>query len=182
MFNLIPDSLKEKVISEYKLRRLTLVIIFLMFIQISFIILIFPSWVASYYKEQEIMSQVNELNQLQSSKDSNSLVSIIRSTNAKLNILNTVLAYPAVLPLLNTVLDSKPSTVYINKFSYTSNSLFATINVGGISATREGLVAFVKNLQKTNMFKTVNLPVSNLAKDKNIDFSLDLVSATSTKP
>jgi hypothetical protein len=39
---------------------------------------------------------------------------------------------------------------------------------------RESIVAFTDNLKKIDSFSKVDLPISNLAKDKNIDFSISI--------
>ncbi len=83
--------------------------------------------------------------------------------------------YSKVLPLVNVIIKNKIPTIHINeilyKFTDKSNS---AITLSGVSLTRDALVAFVKKLQSSGSFKSVNLPVSNFTKDKDINFSLSM--------
>lgn len=178
MFNLLPESLKEKIKADYRLRRLTLILIFVLFLEASFFIFLFPSWLISLSREKEIVSETEAMNRSSLSSDTNSLISTIKSTNAKLNIINTALEYPKVVPVLNTILSKKTTGVHINQLTYTTTSAkMAIVSLGGVSSTRESLVAFVKNLERSGLFKAVNLPVSDLAKNKDIVFSLSMTIA-----
>ena len=149
--------------------------LFILFIQISFLVFIFPSWLSSYYKEKEINLELDSVSQSTLSKNTGSIAGIISGTNVKLNILNTALEYPELTHFVNSIIANKTSSIHLNQFIYTAvSSTTATINLGGISNTRQSLVSFVKSLQGLKIFKIVDLPVSNLAKDKNIDFSINL--------
>jgi len=175
MFNLLPDNLKEQIISEYKLRKLTLGVIFLLFIQVSFLVFLFPSWLVSIYKERDILKQTEEMSKSSLVSNINTAVSTINSTNTKLKVLTTVLEYPKFTPFVNAILSKKTNNIQINAIMYTSTEAsMATISIQGISSTRESLVSFVKNLENLGLFEKVNLPVSNLAKEKNINFFIDL--------
>ena len=50
----------------------------------------------------------------------------------------------------------------------------AALSLSGIAATRENLVFFVKSLEGDPTFTNVNLPVSALAKARDISFSLSI--------
>jgi hypothetical protein len=175
MFNLLPDSLKKEIKAEYKLRVIIVILVFVLFIQLSFLVFIFPSWLISLYKEKETVAQAEEMSKSERVSNINSLTSIVTDTNTKLNMLNNTLEYPEFLPLANSILAQKTSSIKLDQFYYTSQSpVTGTISLNGVSATRDSLVAFVKSLQETKLFKSVDLPVSNLTKDKNIKFSLTL--------
>ncbi|MEQ1561592.1 MAG: PilN domain-containing protein, partial [Nitrospira sp.] len=175
MFNLLPKSFKDEIKSEYKRRRLILTLVLIIFLQISALVFIFPSWSESVSREQETISEIEGINQSLSSKDASPIASIISETNLKLNIINATMQYPEFLPFLDLVLSNKSSLVHVNSISFTTVSTStANISLSGVSGTREALVAFAKSLENTKSFKKVNLPVSNLAKDKNISFSITM--------
>ena len=176
MFNVLPDNLKAKIKTLYRGRLLVVIFIFIFFIQLAFLIFLLPSWVISEAKENEIILQTEEINNL--APELSSFSSLISSTNVKLGILNSALQYPVLIPLINTVVSSKTRAVLLNQFTYSlTGTSTATLAIRGISNTREALVSFAKNLQNTKKFKTVDLPISNLAKDKDLDFSINLVIA-----
>ncbi|HEY4508810.1 MAG TPA: PilN domain-containing protein [Candidatus Paceibacterota bacterium] len=175
MFNLLPDNIKQKIKSEYRLRLLSVVLVSVLFLQVVSLFLLLPSWVLSLYKEKEAVAQKNFLDKSLLTLDTKSTSSVITDLNTKLNALSSSLSYPKILPLVNSIIANKSGEIRIKElsFDYTSENT-ANVVVKGVSSNRDSLVAFVKKIQDSNIFKNVNLPISNLAKDKNIDFSINM--------
>ncbi len=175
MFNLLPDSLKSKIKKEYKLRLVVVVLAFVLFVQFSFLVFLVPTWVSSFYREKEAVSQSNEMNAFLSTLNISSTTSFVKSVNSKLSLINSSLEYPKVIPILDELLLKKTDFISLKGFSYTANATTtATLNLIGVGSSRESLVSFVKSLEEISFFKNVDLPISNLAKDKNIDFSINI--------
>src|SRR3989344_3730340 len=155
MFNLLPKNLKEKIKTEYKLRKITVILIFIICLQLSFLIFLTPSWLISFYKEKEVTSQSEEIKKHLSDSSLSEVIVTIRG--------------------INTNLSKKTSSIKIDELAYIlGQENTAEIIIGGTSLTREALVSFVKALEDSKSFNKVNLPISNLAKDKNISFSISL--------
>jgi hypothetical protein len=179
MFNLLPETFKEKIKKEYKFRRLCVVFAFIILLQISFLIFLGPSWLISAYKESDLKMELDTKNISSAISDINATAYIIKSTNAKLTIINSTMTYFPFSPSMNAILASKNSSIHLNELIYASTgSSTANISVHGISNTRDALVTFVKSLKESNIFKSVDLPVSNLAKNKDIDFSITMTAAS----
>jgi len=175
MFNLLPENLKSFIRSEYKMRRLVLALFFVILIELSLLIFLFPTWLESGARERAVVKQSDLASESLKNSDINPATSVIKDTNIKLSVLNTALNYPELTPLVDKILDQKTSSISVTQITYnTVSTSTASITLSGVSKTRESLVAFVKKLQDTNSFKKVDLPISNLAKDKNIEFSLNL--------
>lgn len=176
MFNLLPDNLKEELKAEYKKRWLILLLVLVIFLQVSFLIFFLPSWALSLSKEREISSSVYGIAQSASSKDAVPIASIISDTNKRSSIINTLMEYPEVVPLINTVIENKISSIHINEILYRfADKANTTVTLSGVSDTRDSLVSFVKKLESSGSFKSINLPVSNFTKDKDISFSLSMI-------
>ena len=160
---------------DYRIRRLFVILLVILFLQISFLIFLSPSWVNSFFREKEIVYQLDEIDKSSSYQDANTTSLIIESTNVKLKIINTDLEYPKVVPLIRSILSNKIYGISINGLSYkSSEATKATIIVSGVSKSRESLIAYVNALKKSDIFSVVDLPISNLAKDKDVDFSINL--------
>jgi len=137
-------------------------------------IFLLPSAVTSYYKEKELEADV-AANSLLPQTTQTSEANIVVSTNAILKELNSNLQYPLVKPLLDAILSYKTSDIYVTGFSYASkDAVTADITLSGVSNNREALVSFVKSLKNSGLFSAVNLPVSDLAKDSAIGFSISI--------
>jgi hypothetical protein len=50
----------------------------------------------------------------------------------------------------------------------------STLSIGGVATTRDALLSFKKKLEADEKFEEIVLPVSSLAKDTDIDFSLQI--------
>ncbi len=175
MFNVLPDILKKEIAAEYRFRLITTVCFFVLCIQIAIVVLLLPPWMFTFYKEKDAQGQISFLQQSPDSQNAEALKNVISSTNHKINIIHTTLVYPEIVPLLNNVLLYKNEKVRINNFHYTTDGAGkVSVVVGGIATTRESLVSFVKKLQDSGMYSSVDLPVSNLAKDKDIEFRMTL--------
>src|SRR3990167_4100680 len=57
MFNLLPQNLKQKIKSEYALRRMVVIFSFVIFLQVSSIVFTLPLWFISGFKEKEAVLQ-----------------------------------------------------------------------------------------------------------------------------
>ncbi len=179
MFNLLPENLKDTIRKEYKFRKIIVILLFIISLQISFLIFIFPTWLISLYNEKEVLAESENVKKQLSDLNISPATLTIKSLNTKLNIINTTLEYPKILPLFNTIISKKTNSIQIDEFLYTLvQNNTAEIIIGGTSLTRESLVSFVKSLEDTKSFKQVNLPISNLAKDRNINFSISMKITT----
>ncbi len=175
MFNLLPEALKIEIKKEYFIRKVLLSLVFVIFIQIIFFVFIFPTLLISKSRSSEIALRSEEMNRHLSILNIASTTSDIKSLNAKLSAMDSALKYPALVPFLNSILGQKSKSIVINNFVYTSkDESSASIILEGISGNREALTTFVKNLQSTELFKSVDLPISNFTKDKNLNFSISI--------
>lgn len=175
MFNLLPENLKNKIKAEYKRRRLVVILFLAVCVEGSFLIFIFPTWLVSYHNEKGVVYESEQMNNLFKNSNINPTNSVIKSLNSRLGILDTALEYPKFRPFVDTVISNKTSSISITEFSYESTATSsATFVLSGVSSSRESLVSYVKRLEGTKLFKKVDLPIGNLAKDKNIEFTINL--------
>lgn len=176
MFNLLPDALKQKIKSEYTLRWFSVLLTSILFIQLVFLCFLFPSWLVSLYKEREVVVRINTVDKTSKTLDTEQITTLIASINTKLEVINSKLQYPRVLPIVNSILSKKTNNIYVNGIIFTSDSdKTGSVTIRGVSYDRDSLVSFVKKLQGGGLFKNVDLPISNFARDKNIDFSINAI-------
>lgn len=175
MFNLLPNSLRKEIISEYRFRLLIVIMLFVILIQISFLVFLFPSWLSSYYKEKDFSLRSEEANKSLSTLDISSTTSYIKRLNSTLAVIDESLSYPNFNSIIDDVLKRKPTGVRIDGIYYTVNSKnTAGLAISGIGDKRDTLVSFSESLKDISYFKKVDLPISNLAKDKNIVFTINV--------
>ncbi len=173
MFNLLPESIKDVIRKEYRLRLFIIILSFIVAVQISFLVFLFPSWLISSYKENDFLVRSDEANRAIVSLDIASTTESIRLLNEKTVLLDSLLEYPKVIPLINTLISLKTSSIRFNSINYVSEGKNnASLSIEGISDRRDSLVSFSDSLRNDPIFKEVDLPISNLAKDRNIEFNI----------
>ena len=182
MFNLLPENLKKIVRSEYLFRFLVTATVCLIILELCFMVVLAPSWFLVFYKEKALENNIEEMKRLEGLKNVETFSSNIKLLNSQLHILDTRLDYSPLSSTLETVLSNKRANIHLISFNYSvSGPATTTIAIAGISDTRESLVSFVKRLENSGKFIKVDLPVSNLAKEKDINFSVNLSMASSTQ-
>ncbi len=157
------------------MRRIILILIFIIFAQLSFLVFILPSWLNTFYKEKDTVSQTEKVNRSISALNASSTRANVRDINQKLVLIDGALDYQKFLPVVDVILSKKTNSIVIEQFAYKSNSATtSSVIIQGVSATRESLSAFIKSLQDSGSFKKIDSPISNFAKDRNIEFSIGI--------
>lgn len=175
MFNLLPDNLKERIKKEYKLRLIIVIVVFFILAELTFLVFLLPSWLNSYYKQKEYSGRINEVSNVLSNQDISSTTAYIKSTNNILTVINDSLDYPKLSPIVLDILSKKKPNIKLSGIFYSVNTgNTGTLSINGLASNREALVSFSESLREIEYFKKVDLPISNLAKDKNIDFSISI--------
>ena len=175
MFNLLPNQSKKIILKDYLVRRYSIIFMIIVFVQVWFVVLLLPSLVTSYFKEKDLSYQVELIKESDVSKDASVISDLIISTNTKLSFYENDFSYPQIIPILENLLSYKSSLVKFTDFMYeASSNSSAKISIRGNASTRDSLVSFVQKIEESGLFKEVDLPISNLAKDRNIDFAINL--------
>ncbi len=83
--------------------------------------------------------------------------------------------------LINFIEESAPDGVIVNTLSInksvttTGEETKYDVKISGNAESRNKLVSFINRLKSENLFEDVNLPLSSLASDSDIKFTLDLI-------
>lgn len=95
----------------------------------------------------------------------------------RLAILLLASTQPSLSEVIDGVLERNVAGVKLNRIFYDTTDkkeASRTLIVEGIAQEREDLVTFVQGIEKEKLFVNVSSPVSSLAKEKNIDFSIQV--------
>ena len=176
MFNLLPENEKKKILQEYALRRYIVILMFFFVSGIISVIVIFPSNFLSILKATEIEGQIKAVNKSSILGEAEKLNQTLKDTNLKLTALQVPSNAISIEDVLQKVLNKKTSDIKIRSFSYKKSveTGASTVVITGTASDRESLSQFVNNLGHEALFTKVNLPVSNLTKNKNPDFTIQL--------
>lgn len=170
MINLLPPSQKEELLEEKKLKLVLILGIVILGFLASLSLFLFAIKISVSSKLQ-IQKNLFDLKaeELQIAQNQE-LEGEIKSYNQILSRLDSFykdgLDISNVLEKISSFL---PEGVYLKSldFDFSNNKILIT----GFSPTREKLLEFKKNLEKTNDFAEINFPTLNWVEEFNINFS-----------
>jgi len=172
-FNLLPEELKEKRV----ITRINKLINRLALYYILFILLIIAAFLGAWLKltiDLKItQAELKTLAQTKSGVDLNLLINKVNSVNQKAQKIKELFSLPSyhTADLLKNINNAAPSNLRIEGVDL--NYYKKTITITGWANSREQIILFKQNLEKINQIASINLPLSNLEKPTDINFTLN---------
>ncbi len=171
MANLIPPQALKRVRREY-FARVAAVWLFLIAAGISVVaLLLLPVYVLIENQTKAYAGQYDAAAG-QSGEFAEISDTITRSNSVAATLLNENRSV-AISEYLKVVTGAASDGVTITQFVVPKGT--DPIVVGGRASTRSKLAAYKEALEETGSFERVELPISSLASERNIDFSMQLV-------
>jgi hypothetical protein len=173
MINLLPDSEKASIYKEYRLRLLAVSLLMLLALIILAGVLLSPSYVLSMYQRRIGESTVSPATAEQ--QEYTDLVKKIKASKLTLGALKPQAVHMTPTRIIEILTKHKTSQNTITDIQY--NFLppdIVTVTVKGVAKNRQTLIDLKSSLEKEEGITHIELPVSNLAKDANIEFSFDI--------
>jgi hypothetical protein len=174
MANLIPPQAHTQVKNEYRLRVLTVWMVLLGCACLIVAVLNAPLYVLIRGQLDAYLTEYAQANvESESFKESElavtraNTIGILLSGTKKQEILSGVIAE------IEAQSGEGISLTEIS-LSRTEEGTLTPILIKGIAKSRLSLTTFQKNLEEHPLFKKANLPLSNLAQDRDISFSITL--------
>lgn len=169
MTNLLPKQNKNIIRREYHMRLLAVALI--MFSIVIFIasFLLVPSYFVTYLKSTSGKDQINVIENVVALHEKDDVNKILLETKQKLNIVSLEKASNLV-EVIETVLDEKTGVISVNSFFFSEG----VVGINGVADSRDDLVLFVDRLEKSTLFINVDLPISDLAASRDIEFSFKM--------
>jgi hypothetical protein len=175
MLNLLPEDKKLLLQKDYLLRFSIVAVLLACLVIVVGLVLLLPSYLLLNATELSLEDELHEKQNTESSKEYEKLRTLIKNASADLTILSPTEV--AIRDLVELVASKKGSSVFITHITAARKTgRTVTLSVSGVAKTREDLVAFKKVLELDRAFDKVVLPVSNLAKSKDIAFTLSAFS------
>ena len=140
--------------------------------------LLLPSYFLNKVRLIELKTNLTSLKNPRNGNNSEAVSKILETATQRVDFL---LAQPSLslTAAAEKITNQKPAVVQITGLSYhpqeSTVGWSAAIALTGVAHSREALVAFVKALQTELVFTDINVPVSNFAKNGDIEFSLTII-------
>ncbi len=159
---------------QYKLRRLIIILFFSLFIFISGAIFLLPSFILTLYREKDMLSQAKTIEDANKGNNKAELVSNIRGVNDKIRNIKTNENRQEYYDIIQKIIEEKDDNLKINSFLVfdkpEGDKTQYEIQITGIAKTRDSLVKFKSEIEKSSLGAKVDLPVASLASDVDAEF------------
>lgn len=172
MLDLLHERDKKTLYREYIFRLIAVTLVFCAATIGIAITLLLPSLVLSRIKEQSASERAAALStdaNVETSREASAFLNRVAREIKLLSIKST--SSPSVL--IANILADKPDGVRVTGLDIQMNGS-KEVAVTGVSPDRERLVEFSRRLKKESFVSAVDLPISSLAKENNIPFTLQI--------
>jgi len=174
--NLLTDTEKENLKKGLNTR---FAIISLFLISLSFligVIMLVPSYLLT--KEHLSIAGVSKSPEADENL-SREIANLPAEINPKLEIFRSHLKDFGTVDTISKIIMFLPESVTINSLSLSRDQnqkemKGVSVLISGIANDRDSLVSFSSSLKGSGYFSSVEIPVSNLTKEKNVPFSINI--------
>lgn len=174
--NLLPKKEKEDLKKGLK-SRFAIMTMFL--VSVTFL-LSFITLLPSYFLTIDFsgMTPVS-FSQKTENQDLAKILNLPEEINSKFGFFQSNINNASVTDSLYKIIKDLPNGVIINSISFSRNQVYnekkgTVILLSGIASDRDSMVSFSTLLKNSNSFSQIDMPVSNLTKDKNLPFSINV--------
>ncbi len=176
MLNFLPDKNKKNIILEYILRTFVFLFSFILIALLLLTFLFVPSAFFSKYKNKTVTDQLQSVKMINSTQGIDA-VALIKKLNGIVKVLsNNNQKNIAASDLIHKIITLKSSSIKIYSISIANDDPNQEkIILTGVADTRDDLTAFDTHLVSDGIFASVDLPVANLIKNTDADFTITLV-------
>jgi hypothetical protein len=175
MINLIPEKAKREVVKEYWVRVVTMWLFTLSVSSLVVALLLLPVYVLVTSQVEAYASDATEATKKVAEYDLSATSLVMASKQAQMIVaLRQSESFSEMIELLESL---KGEGIVLESFNLTRDdgAKMGNIKIEGQALTRQDLVDFRDLLLSHSKIKEVNLPISNLAKDKNIPFNIAII-------
>ena len=179
MINLIPPAARKNIIKEYWVRVVTVWLFLAGTVSLIILFLLLPTYVLIGMQNNLLKQDVATASLKSHSYDVSATVLLNANRQAQLLVdTREVTPFSLYTNKLEKLAGTKV-TIQEMRFSRLE-SLAGTIQISGVSNTRQNLADFRDAIEADQNFSTVDLPISSLVKDRDLLFSMEIVLATTT--
>ena len=130
----------------------------------------------SSQKEKSAQERFDLLIQSAGKGNAGELEKILREGKSVLKLVSHEDPKAFLFESLMRIVSAKPRQISLENFSFVRDGAEKIkVDIGGVAENRASLLSFVKTLEQTGLFEKVTVPISNFAKDADIEFAIQTV-------
>lgn len=176
MFTLLPQQFKENLMKEYRFRLLSVFCFLMLLLAVISLCLLLPTFISVSSEHTRLSLEEKSLADSIIKKDTDDFSKTLGVLKNDIELVAT--PDNLVSPIISSIYDYVLDGISINKIDYSlREDKSFTINLSGIASNRRVLSVFATELKNEKMFATVDLPISNLAKETELPFFITIQSS-----
>lgn len=175
MFKLVTETERKSIRREYRLRRFGVVLAALTVLSVVGVVGLSPSYILSNLRHTEALEQMRVLKNLEAGDEEAAFRGRLSEANKRLRLLSSRMETAKPSTFVEKVIGEKEESISLTTFSFRADSESKVeLMIGGLASNRQALVAFRDRLGELEAFGEITLPISDLAKDRDINFQIKL--------
>ena len=175
MLNLLTKPEKKKIVREYRIRFWVVAFALALAGEVISLILLIPPYLSAQSRLNLLDSQSVGLQAQNLTAESSRLGAVVRQTNVYLGTLSSSSTPVGVVAAIQNIVSARGGEVRFKSFYYKPGNGKQRILISGNANSRQSLLDFAKNIKSLPGVVSVDLPVSNFAQSKDINFSVDIL-------
>ncbi len=171
MINLLAPEDKKVLVGEYRRHKLVVGGVLWFFVSSAAVIIFTSLYIVLYFDQREVVLNLAKIKQEYEAVASDVSERSITTVNQQAELL---LSPASLLPtvLLDKLVSLRPTGVLISNIAYKPAGEEIIVNLNGQANSRQDFLRLLSNLQSESTFTTVDSPVDNLIRERNVQFSL----------
>jgi len=175
MINLLPDIEKKLVLKEYRFRLGIVILLFVLLLTTLMGILLVPSFVLSLYRK-DAASKRAEANIKPQTEEIKKLLDELRAIEVNMTMLAPATTTTPT-NILSVIIKNRTAENTVTDMTYTLNEKKEVmVAVRGVARNRNSLLSFTTALEREPLITKIDVPVSNFAKNTNINYAFTVYS------
>ena len=173
MINLIPYNEKVRLVSAYQKRFAAVFLCFTAATLFIGTILLIPTYRLAMEKTTEINKSIKIAQTLSASRAEGNPEFAVKEVQKKLDLFASQKKKAAWTQLVASIVADRPEGMQLSGFTYLAGK--RSIEIRGRASDRDALLDFVRALEKEIAFEKVTVPVSSFVKERDLDFSIEIM-------
>lgn len=177
-YTLLPEKEIRSLKREYRTRVFVILFLFISCGVMIGIVALFPAFILSYSQGK---NSVEKIKTIKKNREARGIDTISNELSDNYQMMNKLKINDDITKSSEAIFEIsklRSNQVSLTSFQITKSSNTATsslnITIQGKASTRESLIEFKKNLESNKRIEKIELPISDLAKSKNILFAVRL--------
>lgn len=172
--NLLPIKDARRVMWEHRRRVAIVFMLLVMCSAVVALLFIVPSFIVVWSGASDFDDQLEATRTLVDLQRKQSGGSEVVELSERSALLEEALVRRTATSILEDVAPRIPEGVSVWQFTYSLGGEEVSVSILGTATTRAALIAFGDALRQSSLFSRVDVPVSSLARNEDIEFTLTL--------